>query len=67
MARRSLSKSKKVKSKKNTIMKKIYEIPQIEVTLLESTELMQASMGVYSDETTSNPLTRDIIFDDDED
>ena len=47
-------------------MKKIYEIPQIEVTLLESTELMQASMGVYSDETTSNPLTRDIIFDDDE-
>jgi len=49
-------------------MKKIYEIPQIEVTLLESTELMQASMGVYSDKTTSNPLTREteMFFDDDE-
>jgi hypothetical protein len=34
--------------------------------LIESTELMQASMTV-SDEPTSNPLTRDIIFDDDED
>lgn len=46
-------------------MKKIYEIPQIEVMLIESTELMEASLGVYED-TTSNPLTRDIIFDDDE-
>lgn len=47
-------------------MRKIYEIPQIEVMLIESTELMETSMTV-SDEPTSNPLTRDIIFDDVED
>ena len=39
-------------------MKKIYEIPQIEVMLIESTELMEASLGVYSEET-SDPLTRE--------
>ena len=47
-------------------MKKIYEIPQIEVTLLESTELMQASMGVFDEpkiDDPSNILSRDIIFD----
>lgn len=51
-------------------MKKVYEIPQIEVMLVESTELMQASMGPWSDEEISdkgNILTRDIIFEDDED
>ncbi|MBQ3752450.1 MAG: hypothetical protein II864_02765 [Prevotella sp.] len=31
-------------------MKKVYEIPEIEVTLLETTELLQASLSVYSDE-----------------
>ena len=31
-------------------MKKVYEIPEIEVTLLEATELLQASLGVFSDE-----------------
>lgn len=51
-------------------MKKVYEIPQIEVMQVESTELMQASLGPWSDETISdkgNILTRDIIFEDDED
>lgn len=48
-------------------MKKVYEIPQIEVTLLESTELMQASMGVYEDEVSaSSILSRELIFDDEE-
>ena len=46
-------------------MKKVYEIPQIEVMLIESTELMQASMGLY-DEPTENPLAREIIFDDED-
>lgn len=47
-------------------MKKVYEIPQIEVTLLESTELMQASMGLYGDapiDDPSNILSREIVFD----
>lgn len=49
-------------------MKKVYEIPQIEVMLIESTELMETSMAV-SDEPTSNPLSREteMFFDDDED
>lgn len=50
-------------------MKKVYEIPQIEVTLLESTELMQASMGLYDDapiDDPSNILSREIVFDDEE-
>jgi len=44
-------------------MKKVYEIPQIEVTLLESTELMQASLGVYDEEVSTGILSREIIFD----
>lgn len=48
-------------------MKKVYEIPQIEVTLLESTELMEASLGVYETEITSaDMLSREIIFDDED-
>jgi len=47
-------------------MKKIYEIPQIEVTLLESTELMQASLGVYDEEVSTGILSREIVFDDEE-
>ena len=49
-------------------MKKIYEIPQIEVMLIESTELMEASLGVYSDETVSSEqiMTREILFDDED-
>ncbi len=50
-------------------MKKVYEIPQIEVTLLESTELMQASLGVFDDapiDDPSNILSREIVFDDEE-
>ena len=44
-------------------MKKIYVNPVTEVQFVESTALMQtASMGVYSDETTT-PLSRE-IFDD---
>ena len=45
-------------------MKKIYVNPVTEVQFVESTALMQtASMGVYSDETTTTPLSRE-IFDD---
>lgn len=50
-------------------MKKVYEIPQIEVTLLESTELMQASMGLYDEPKIEDPssiLSRELIFDDEE-
>ena len=50
-------------------MKKTYQIPEIEVTQMESTELMEASMGPWSDESVTNPnniLSRDIIFDDEE-
>ena len=49
-------------------MKKVYEIPQIEVMLIESTELLQGTMGVISDETVTadGMLTREIIFDDED-
>ena len=48
-------------------MKKVYEIPEIEVTLMESTELMQAtSMGVFSDDTPIDDpnaiRSREILF-----
>ena len=46
-------------------MKKVYETPQSEVMLIESTELMQTSMNL-NDEPTENPLTREIIFDDED-
>ena len=49
-------------------MKKTYQIPEIEVTLMESTELMQASMTMYSDEVpSSSVLSRDteMFFDED--
>ena len=32
-------------------MKKVYEIPEIEVTLMESTELMETSLSVFSEDT----------------
>lgn len=50
-------------------MKKTYQIPEIEVTLMESTELMQAStMSMYTDEVpSSSVLSRDdeMFFDED--
>ena len=50
-------------------MKKIYQVPEIEVTLMESTELMEASLGVYSDQVEAKDiLSRDAdMFFDDED
>lgn len=48
-------------------MKKVYVNPAIEVLLVESTELMEASLGVYDTEITSNDLlTREILFDDED-
>ena len=48
-------------------MKKTYQVPEIEVMMMESTALMQDSMGVYTDKVGADAiLTRDIIFDDDE-
>ena len=51
-------------------MKKTYQVPEIEVTLMEATELMQAaSMGVYTEpqvEDVSGILSREILFDDED-
>ena len=48
-------------------MKKTYQVPEIEVMLMESTALMEESLGVYDTEiTNSQMLSREIIFDDDE-
>lgn len=51
-------------------MKKTYQVPEIEVTLMESTELMQAaSMGVFDEPQIDDPkniLTREILFDDED-
>ena len=48
-------------------MKKTYQVPEIEVTLMESTELMQASMGVYTDQVEAKDiLSREIIFTDED-
>jgi hypothetical protein len=50
-------------------MKKIYVNPAIEVLLMESTELMETSLGVYDTEITKEEmLSREIdMFFDDED
>ena len=48
-------------------MKKAYINPAIEVLLVESTELMEASLGVYDTEITKEQmLSREIIFDDED-
>ena len=49
-------------------MKKTYQSPEIEVLMMESTELLQESLGVWSDEqvTSDKMLTREIIFDDED-
>lgn len=46
-------------------MKKIYQVPETEVMLMESTELMQASMGLFDEpiEDPKNILSREIFFD----
>ena len=50
-------------------MKKTYQIPEIEVMQVETTELMQASMGTYSDKQVGagSILSRDdeMFFDED--
>lgn len=51
-------------------MKKTYQIPEIEVMLVESTELMAGSMGPWSDESINSSdkiLSRDdeMFFDED--
>ena len=51
-------------------MKKTYQIPEIEVMLVESTELMAGSMGPWSDEPVTDKksiLSRDdeMFFDED--
>ncbi len=47
-------------------MKKVYQVPETEVMLMESTSLLE--MSLY-DEETSTPLSRDteMFFDEDED
>ena len=48
-------------------MKKAYQIPEIEVMLMESTELMEASLGVYDTTVGADDIvTREIIFDDED-
>lgn len=48
-------------------MKKTYQIPEIEVMLVETTELMQASLGVFSEQedVVTDPTlikSREFIF-----
>ena len=38
------------------IMKKTYQVPEIEVTMMETAELMQASMAVF-ETTVGGPFT----------
>ena len=47
-------------------MKKTYQVPETEVMLMEVTELMQASMGVFDEPQIDDPkniLGREIFFD----
>ena len=56
-----------------TIMKKVYEIPEIAVTLMETNEILAGSYGPWSDGTTVDDkgsiLSRedDTLFFEDED
>ena len=45
-------------------MKKIYQVPETEVMLMESTELMEASMGLFDEpiEDPNNILSREFFF-----
>ncbi len=50
-------------------MKKVYVNPAIEVLLVESTELMEASLGVYNTEITKEDMLSretEMFFDDEE-
>jgi hypothetical protein len=50
-------------------MKKVYVNPAIEVLLVESTELMEASLGVYETEITKEDMLSretEMFFDDEE-
>ena len=47
-------------------MKKVYQIPEVEVMQMEAIKLLEGTMSL-NDESTENPLAREIIFDVDED